>query len=312
MSGNLKTPGYMRLLPADVIGRIGRMELLARGMMQGFITGKHRSPNKGFSVEFAEHRQYVAGDDLRGLDWKVYGKTDRYYVRQFIEETNLRATILLDASGSMGYAGNTAAPISGRADISKLEYARHLAAALSYVLINQQDAVGLVTFDSKVRLYQPARARPTQVRLILQELVDCEPGGETEVAGVLHEIAERIPSRGLVIIISDLLGDAEQIVKALHHFQYKRHEIVVLHVLADEELTFPFRRFTHFRDLEPNGADLQVDPHTLRSRYLERVREFLEQIEGACGQLKADYVPMCTREPYDKALVNYLSTRRRR
>jgi uncharacterized protein (DUF58 family) len=312
MTTELKSPAYMRLLPPALIGRIGRMELLARGLMQGFVTGKHRSPHKGFSVEFAEHRQYVMGDDLRDLDWRVFGKTDRYYIRQYVEETNLRATILVDASGSMRYAGKAAAPIDGRPTVSKFEYARHVAAALSYLLINQQDAVGLVTFDTAVRRYFPARARPTQVRLILQELTGTEPGGETDLGGVLHAIAERIPRRGLVIVISDLLGDVEQIVKALHHFHFNRHELIVLHVLADEELTFPFRRFTHFHDLEPTGALLPIDPHTVRARYLDRVREFLGRIEDACGELKADYVPMCTREPFDATLTDYLSHRKRK
>ncbi len=304
----LKTPDYMRLLPPWLIGRIGHLDLLARGVVEGFITGRHRSPHKGFSVEFAEHRQYTPGDDLRALDWRVYGKTDRFYIKEFLEETNMRVTILLDCSGSMRYTGDAAAEVDGRR-LSKFDYGRHLAAALTYLLVNQQDAVGLVTFDTKIRRYLSARAQASQVRRILEELHATEAGGETAMAPILHEIAERVHRRGMVIVISDLFDNAAEVVKALHHFHYNRHEIMIMHTMADEELTFPFNAFTHFKDLEPGDLMLQIDPKTIRARYLDRMRQFVDEIQGGCGRLKADYVPMSTKLPFDKALVDYLSRR---
>jgi uncharacterized protein (DUF58 family) len=299
----------MRFLPPGALARLGRCELLARGVVEGFITGKHKSPFKGFSVEFAEHRQYAPGDDLRNLDWRVLARKDRYYIKQYIEETNLRATLLLDASGSMAYAGDAAAALGGR-PLSKFDYARHVAAMLGYLLIGQQDAAGLVTFDTATRAYLPARARASQVRGILETLERTEPGGETGLAGIFHDIAERIPRRGLVVILSDLYDDSEALVNALHHFRYRRHEVLLFHVVAEEELSFPFDTYTKFRDLEQPGNLLPIDPRTIRATYLERMRRFLNDIESACGRLKIDYVRMCTRVPYDEALAGYLMKRR--
>ena len=309
MAENTKGLEYMRLLTPQVLEKISRVELLARGVVAGFITGYHKSPYKGFSSEFAEHRQYVAGDNIRDLDWRVYGKSDRYYVKQYVEETNLRATILLDASGSMKYTGEHAAVVNGHA-LSKFEYGQHLAAALTYLMVNQQDAVGLVTFDTKLRRYIPARSRASHVRAILQELYETYPGQESRLAPVFHSIAERIHRRGLVIIISDLFDNGEEIVNALHHFRYRKHEVIVLHVMAEEELTFPFGKWSRFRDLEVIGHDVQIDPRSIRAEYLERVREFISQIEGGCGQMKIDYVPMRTTQDYDVALSNYLAGRK--
>ena len=302
-------PSYTHLLPPDVIGRIGKLEFLARGAMEGFISGKHRSPHKGASVEFAEHREYVPGDEIRNMDWRVYGRSDRYYIKEYIEETNLRATLLLDASGSMKYTGEAAAPMEGK-PLSKFEYGRYLAAALSYLFISQQDGVGLVTFDSEIRKYLPAKAMRSQVRLILEELEKTEPGAETGLIEVFHEIAERIHRRGMVIIISDLFDDAEQILKTLHHFSFKHHEVILFHVMAEEEFTFPFSDSIDFRDLEPTDQTLRIDPRTIRADYLDRINNFINEIERGCGRLKVDYVPMSTRIPFDTALVNYLSHRK--
>jgi len=304
-------PDYMRLLPRDTLERIGSLEVLARGMMAGTVTGRHRSPYKGFSVEFAEHRQYTPGDDPRNLDWRIYGKIDRYYVKQYIEETNLRATLLLDASGSMKYAGNAAAPIAGR-PASKFVYSQHIAAALTYLLVHQQDAAGLATFDAQLRRFIPARARASQIRVILEELAATEPGAETNLADVFHDIAERIPRRGLVIILSDLFGPPEELLEALHHFRYRKHEVLLLHVMADEELTFPFDRWSDFRDLEHMGVDAQLDPAAIRAEYLHRVQQFLRQVRLGCGRLRIDYVPLNTKLAYVEALSTYLAARRRR
>jgi uncharacterized protein (DUF58 family) len=294
-----------KLLPASTLKAIGRLELLARTPKEGFVTGRHRSPNKGCSVEFAEHRPYVPGDDTRNLDWRVLGRTDRLYVKEFVEETNMRATIIVDASGSMGYAGEAAAKRDGRFP-TKFEYARYLAASLAYILINQQDAVGTVVFDSKIRSYIPARARPSQLRIVLEELDKNDPGDETNLAGVLHDIAERIPRRGMVIIISDLFDDPVNLVQALHHFRHRHHEVRLFHVMADEELTFPFDGFLEFRDLEVADNKLHIDPRAIRASYLDQVREFLRIISAECGRLAIDYVPMNTKRPYEEALAEYL------
>ncbi len=301
-------PRYLKWLPGKTTATITRCEFLARGMVDGFIAGRHRSPRKGFSVEFAEHRQYVPGDDIRNIDWRVLGRKDRYYVKQYVEETNLRATVLLDCSGSMGYRGDQAAMFEGRR-LSKMEYAKYLASALAYLLIGQQDGVGLVTFDTRVRDFLPAKARPSQIRHMLAFIDGAEPGGETRLAPIFDEIAERIPPRGVVIIISDLFDDLAPLMKALHHFKFRRHEVVVLHVMAEEELRFPFDSFMHFKDLE-STVDLQLDPKSLRASYLEQVNTFIQTVKNGCGQMEADYVPMSTIEPFDKALSDYLSRRR--
>ncbi len=305
----MSAPSYMQFLPPEALAKLGRCELLARGAVEGFVSGKHKSPFKGFSVEFSEHRQYAQGDDLRNLDWRVLARKDRYYIKQYIEETNLRATLLLDASGSMAYAGEQAAPRNGT-PCAKFTYAQHLAAMLGYLLIGQQDAAGLVTFDTKLRTYLPARARASQVRAILETLEKTEPGGETGLADIFHDIAERIPRRGLVVILSDLYDDPEALIKALHHFRYRRHEVLLFHVVAEEELTFPFDSFTKFRDLERRENLLPIDPRTIRAAYLERMSDFLAEIESACGRMKIDYVRMSTRVPYDEALSAYLMKRR--
>lgn len=304
----MATSAFMRLLPPESLRAIGRLELLARGAMEGFVTGRHKSPHKGFSVEFAEHRQYTQGDDLRNLDWRVLARTDRLFIKQYVEETNLRATVLLDASGSMAYRGEAAAECGGRR-LAKFEYAQYLAAALTYLLINQQDAVGLVTFDTRPRVHLPARARPSQVRVVLEAVERTKPGGETVLAEVFHDIAERIPRRGLIIVISDLFGDPKRLVEALHHFRHRRHEVLLLHVMAEEEINFPFSSFTEFRDLERPGQHINIDPRAIRASYIDRVRAFLHEISTECGRLKVDYVPFNTKRPFDQALAEYLRTR---
>ncbi len=299
----------MRWLPGHTTATLTRLELVARSVMEGFVSGRHKSPHKGFSVEFAEHRQYVPGDDLRDLDWRVLARKDRYYIKQYIEETNLRATILLDASGSMAYRGEQAAELDGR-KLSKLEYAQYIAAVLSYLLIGQQDAVGMVTFDSKIRSYIPARSRASQVRTILEQIDATQPGNETALSDIFHDIAERIPRRGLVIILSDLFDNTETLLKALHHFRYRRHEVIVMHIMAEEELHFPFDSFTEFKDLE-SVRQLEVDPKTIRASYLDRVRRFLSDISAGCGEIRADYLPLSTKKPFDRALADYLARRKR-
>jgi uncharacterized protein (DUF58 family) len=311
MSKRSAPTDYLRLLDPDALARIHRLELVARGVVEGFVTGRHRSPYKGFSVEFAEHRQYVPGDDVGDLDWRVYGKSDRYYVKQYVEETNLRATLLLDASGSMAYTGRKASAHDGRR-LSKFAYARLLAASLAHMLIHQQDAVGLVTHDAAVRRYIPARSRPGHLRVLLQELTGTSPGRETALADVYHEIAEQVHRRGLVIVLSDLLDDADALLNAFQHFRFRKHEVIVLHVMAEEELAFPFEAMSAFRDLEGVAGRVQLDPQTVRAEYLDRLRAHVDAIRTGCGRMGIDYAQLPTSRPFDEALAQYLAHRRSR
>ena len=276
--------------------------------MQGTLTGRHTSPDKGFSVEFAEHREYTPGDDPRNLDWRVMAKSDRNVIKQYIEETNLRVTIAVDTSGSMAFEGDKAAEVDGE-PMSKFSCARYLAAALSYLFIKQGDAAGLVTFDSEVRSYLRAGSRPSHLRRIVETLHQAETGEDTKVGNVLHEVAERIHKRGLVILISDFFDEPQDIIESLHHFDFRQHELVLLHVLADEELTFPFKNFQRFRDLEGVESMLRIDPQAVRAAYLEKVRNFIKQMETASGKLQADYVPINTKTPLRDSLLRYLGRR---
>lgn len=299
----------MRLLDADALAKIHRLELVARGIVEGFISGRHRSPYRGFSVEFAEHREYSPGDNTRDLDWRVYGKTDRYFIKQYMEETNLRSVILLDASGSMKYTGDESALHQNRR-LSKFEYAQYLAASLTHLMINQQDAVGLVTFDTEIRRYLPARSRTNYLRTLLEEISNTHAGDETSIAPIFHDIAERVHRRGLIIIISDLFDDPHEMLKALHHFRFRKHEVVVFHVMAEEELTFPFEKWSLFRDMENVENKIELDPRSVRAAYLDEVRTFVSTIEKGCGQMTIDYVPVSTKRPFDVALTSYLAHRR--
>ncbi|MEX1223255.1 MAG: DUF58 domain-containing protein [Pirellulales bacterium] len=301
-------PACMDLLRPEALARLANQQFIARGVVEGSVTGRHQSPYKGFSAEFAEHRQYVAGDDTRALDWRVLGRSDRYYIKQYVDETNLRATILLDASGSMKYVGDEAARVGGRR-ISKFEYARYMAASMAYLMIKQQDAVGFVSFDESPRAYVPARSRPTHLRVLLEQMHAAQPNGETSLATVFHTIAERIPRRGLVLIFSDLLDEVEPLLQALQHFRHRKHEVVLFHILAEEERTFPFSRWTVFDGLENPGDDLVLDPRAIRAEYLDRLAAFQHRLEVGCGQMEIDYVTMSTRESYDIELAKYLAKR---
>ena len=305
----IETPEYLKLLPPEIIAAVSRQEFSSRSKKEGSINGRHTSPNKGFSVEFAEHREYAKGDDLRNLDWRAYAKADRYYVKQYVEETNLRATIVLDASGSMIFRGKNAAKVNG-VPASKFDYARYLAAGLAYRFIHQQDGTGLITFDHAIRAQHRAKAGPQQIHRILRELHDTKPGKDTDCARVLHEVADRIESRGLVIVIADLFDDPDKITEALHHFHFRKHELVVFHIMAEEELTFPFSKSSDFQDLENMPNQLRIDPSALRATYLENIRQFVTKIERACGHLNADYVPVNTSAPVEDTLTNWLGSRR--
>lgn len=299
-------PEYLKLLEPSALTRLGRLELIARQVVEGFVSGRHASPYKGFSVEFAEHREYSRGDDIRDIDWRVYAKSDRYYVKQYEEETNVRVYILVDCSGSMKYAGG--GPDGGQA-ISKFDYARLLAAALTYLMLRQQDAVGLVTFDTGIRRYIPPRSRAGHLRAILEQLCDAAAGEETSLGRVLHDLAERVRRRGLIIVISDGIDDAEAILGGLHHFRHGRHEVLFFQTLAWDEVNFPFSNWSQFRDLEVEGRRVTLDPVGLRRAYLARVEDHVEQLRSGCGRMKVDYIRTDTSRPFDEMLALYLARR---
>ena len=283
------------------LARVGNMELVAKQVVEGFLTGRHRSPYHGFSVEYLDHRAYSPGDDLRTLDWKIVARNDKYYVKLFEDETNLRAYILLDCSNSMSFK-------SGEMD--KLSYGCYLAAALSYLLIRQNDAVGLLLFDTEVREYIPPRAHPSQFRRVLDSLDNVKAGGETDVGAVLHEAAERTKRRGLIIVISDLIDNEEKIASGLQHFRHNNHEVLVFHVMDDAELEFPYDRLTRFKDIEGAGR-VVANPKSLRKRYLARIREFTGRLKSDCFDHKISYNLANTKEPYDQFLAAYLDKRSR-
>jgi uncharacterized protein (DUF58 family) len=289
-------------LPLDpsAVERFGRLELLARLVVEGVMSGLHRSPFKGFSVEFAEHRQYGPGDEIRHIDWRAFGKTDRYYVKEYEEETNLKAYLVVDTSGSMGYAGRT---------VSKLEYARQLAAGLAYLMISQRDAVGLITFDSAVRSMIPALSAPSHFSILCKSLSDAHVGGEAPLSGILHSLAERIRRRGLVIILSDGFDKLDDLTSALRHLRHRRHEVIFFHVLAPEEEEFPFRRPARFRNLENQDHRLLVDPAAMRKAYLEKFHAFCAALTENTRAMGADFHKASTAAPLDQTILDYLATR---
>jgi uncharacterized protein (DUF58 family) len=285
------------------LSRYGGLALVARSVVEGFLTGVHKSPYKGYSVEFAEHRQYYPGDEIRHVDWRVLAKTDRYFIKEYEEETNLKAYLLVDASGSMAYRGRQQ---------SKFEYAQHVAACLAYLMLHQLDAVGLVTHDTRVRQLLPPRANAKHLLRVLRALEQTAPGGETSLAPIWHELAgHQIKRRGLIVILSDCFDDPERVVLALRHFRHRKHEVILFHVLAPEEIEFPFRKLTQFQDLESLPHRLLVDPARLRREYLERFETFCRQLRDRSHSMGVDYHLLRTDEPVDRALGIYLSRRQR-
>lgn len=339
----LKAPDYMRLLPADLQARFARREFAIRGIVKGPRAGSYRSPSFGASTEFAEHREYSAGDDPRSLDWRVYGKQDRYCVKQYVEETNVRATILLDSSASMAYAGQSrvsdANSVSGLALAagsdriqevrnplasamrlternssiapSKFDYARQLAALVSYMFIRQGDSAGLIHFDSSIRTFLPALGTVAHLRSLLQTLYESQAQTASNTASVLHEAAERIPRRGIVIVISDFLTDVPQLLKSIYHLRHRLHDVILFHVLSEEELTFPFSDVTRFRDLEESFDEMDVDPPAIRRAYLQQFHEYLSDFENGCKRIPCDYVRFSTAHPFEAELSHYLEKRAR-
>ncbi len=292
------------LLTAGQRDRIKNLELLARQVVEGFCSGQHRSPHKGYSVEFREHRPYVQGDEIRAIDWKVFGKTDRVYIREFEEETNLKSTLIVDASGSMNYGGT-------RSEQSKYQYAMSLAAALAYLMIGQQDGVGLATFDTQVREFLPPRSRPKHLQAIYAALQRRPPGGETDLGQVLGGLAKKLHRRGLLILISDCFAEINTLLQALAHFRHAKHEVLVFQVLDPDEVDFPFTGRMRFRNLERSGQQEDIDAAALRDAYRQQFQTFQTRLHDGCGRNRIDHVVMTTDLPLADGLARYLATRRR-
>ena len=294
--------GELRFLDPAVLASLGTLELKARAVVEGLLSGLHRSPYKGFSVEFAEYRQYLPGDDLSTIDWKVYARTDRHYVKKFEEETNVDCHLLLDVSASMGY---------GSRGVSKLEYGALLASSLAFLMNRQRDAVGLTTFDDAIVTMVPPSARPSHLRSILLTLDQTTLGHRTDVSKPLHLMADGIGKRGLVVLISDLLDEPARVVDGLRHFRFRGSEVIVFHLLDPAELTFPFERASRFRDIEL-GDEVMAVPSVVRQEYLDALHAAIDRYKRELGSEGIDYRLIDTSTPLDFALVSYLSTRGRR
>lgn len=291
------------ILEAEDITSLQSLQLFARTVVEGFTTGHHASPHKGFSVEFRQHRPYVQGDDIRRLDWKIFGRADRFYIREFDEETNLRATLVLDASGSMNYRGQKG--------VLKFDYARKLAAAMAYLLMSQQDAVGLITFDSRIREFIPNQTRITHLHYMLETMLKTQPGKDTALAPVLESLAQRLKRRGLVILISDFFDDATAIMRAIGVLRKKGHEVIAMQLWDRDELEFPFGQWSRFENLENAEDSLLLDPATVRLRYMEVLKNFQEQLKDGFRKHHVDYLSLPTDESHSAALRSYLALRMR-
>ncbi len=293
---------YRKYLDPRALAKIQALDLRARLIVEGFITGMHRSPYKGFSIEFAQHRPYVSGDDIKFIDWKVFGRTDRHYIKQYEEETNLQVMLVVDASESMSYAGTL------NPNWRKFDHAVSIAASLAYVALHQQDSAGLAVFDQRIRrLIRPSN-RPRQWRTIIDELTATTRDVKTDTGRVLDAVAEELRHRSLIILISDLFDDATGIIRGLRHLSYRRHDLIVLQVLDHDEITFPFETTTMFRGMEV-PAELVVEPQALRQAYLEEFTKHTAMIREACHKLRVDFVQVDTSVPLDVSLPGFLATR---
>ncbi len=293
---------YRKYLVPQVVAKLANIELIAKLVVEGFITGLHHSPYHGFSVEFAEHRAYRPGDEIKYLDWKVLARTEKYFVKQFEEETNTRAMIILDASASMKFASN--------GNISKYDYGAYLAASLALLMIQQRDAVGMVLYDTKIRKFHTPNSRPSFIREILKTLETNKPENQTGTADCLSEIAERVKKRSLIIVISDFFDDVEKVAKALQHFRHDQNEVIVFHLLDQREIDFKFGKSATFTDLE-TGDKMLTHPYQLQKAYESTMNEFINHIKSKCLYQRIDYNLITTNTPFDKALVAYLNKRKK-
>jgi uncharacterized protein (DUF58 family) len=290
-------------LRPDLIRQVRRLDLKARFIVEGFLSGLHNSPNHGFSVEFSEHRKYAPGDDLRQIDWNVYAKTDRFYTKKFQAETNLDAYLLVDASASMDFA-------TGQR-MTKMDYAICLAAAMGYMMIHQQDAVALAVLGETLREFLPPRSKRSHLVNILGTLARTRPQGTTHLAAVLHELAERIRRRGLVILLSDLLDEPAAVIEALHHLRYRGHDLIIFQIFDHSERVLPYEGPTRFEDPE-SGEQIQADPRAIRATYIEAIEQFIATYRRECQGIRADFVALDNAMTFDKALVQFLVQRQGR
>ena len=293
------TPTSRRFLPPEAVARIARLEVLARNVVEGFLSGLHRSPYFGQSVEFAQHREYAPGDDIRRIDWKVWSKTDRYYIKQYEEETNLRTTLLVDLSESM---------LFGSHKLTKYEYACQIAASLAYLLLRQQDSVGMVTFDDVIRARVPPSSKQNHLQAILTSLDREKPAKKTDLFQLLSQVAEEQTRRGLIVLVSDLFVDRAGLFKGLKLLRTRGHDVMVFHVMDDEELDFTYAGTTKFEGMEEMG-DLICDPRSLREGYQQAVQQFVEELRRNCARQMVDYQTIRTSEHLDAVLAHYLTHR---
>ena len=289
----------IKYLDPTVLASISNLELRARFAVEGFINGLHRSPFRGFSVEFSEYRHYYPGDDIRHIDWKLFARSGEHYIKQYEEETNVRCYIIMDCSASMGY---------GSGEVTKLEYAKTLASALAYFMTNQRDAVGLITFDHKVMDYLPSRYRQGHLMHILRTLANTTLGEQTNLSRPISDLAFSFQRKGLIILISDLLDDPEMIVKGLQHLRFKGSDVIVFHTMDAAELTFPFDRYAEFEDIESHER-LKAAPYVVRKAYLQEIENFCDFYRRECRRSGIDYSLLNTSEPLNVALSAYLSKR---
>ncbi len=287
-------------LSSEIISNLSSLSLKARLLVEGLIVGMHKSPYHGFSVEFSEHRLYNPGDEIRNIDWKIWGKTDKYFVKEYEEETNLLSHIILDQSASMSYSSS---------NISKLDYAKILAASLAYLMLKQQDGVGLTLFDSKIRSSIPPKSKSNHINALFKIMEDIIPGPDTNIGDILHISAESIKKRGLVIIISDFFDDLESIISGIKHYRYKGNEVILFHILDKQELKLDFNERTQFIDLETNET-ITTDPWHIRTAYQAGIQQFCNNLKINCRKNKVDYTLIDTSQPIEIALFDYLIKRK--
>ncbi len=303
-------PSAQEYLRPEVIAQVQRLDLRARFLVEGFLAGLHRSPFHGFSVEFSEHRKYVAGDDLRMLDWNVFAKTDRFYVRKFQAETNLDTYLMVDMSGSMDYPPLDK-PDFEAGKLRKIDYAICLAAAIGHLLIHQQDAVGLATFGTKLQTFIPPRSKRSHLMTLLAELTNVRPHGPTGLAGAIHEIADRVRKRSMMILFSDLLADdIDVVIEAMHHLRFRGHDLIIFHILSETEALLPVRGPKRFTDVE-GDMRVEADASAIRTAYLEELQRFIDGYRDAAAGVRADFVSIHTGMTFDKALTRLLVDRQR-
>lgn len=293
---------HKNFLDPKIISRIGSLDLRARLVVEGFMVGLHKSPYHGFSVEFSQHRPYMQGDNLRSVDWRVFGKTEKYFIKQYEEETNLRSYIILDSSKSMSYSSDKI--------ISKIDYAKTLVAALSYLMIKQQDAVSLTIYSDKINKHLPPKSSNAYLQQILRELVEIETSSKTNTADSLNSVAEKIKRRGLVIIISDFFDDVDKTLKAIKHFAYQKNEVIIFQILDPLERSFGFGKDAIFKDLETD-EELTTQPYQIQKAYQQAMNEFTNKIKRECLNSNFDYNLLDTSTPFDKALFSYIQKRSR-